>query len=99
MRDHLTSSLFGCLDHSRPLPCPLHAERPGAPARPGDDGSGIVAPRVSAAGIGWRAHWLRQQVHTRDERIVFLVLFNTRDERVRAAHVWGTGRRDMDLGA
>eukprot|EP00198_Chlamydomonas_reinhardtii_P010960 XP_001700297.1 predicted protein [Chlamydomonas reinhardtii] len=37
------------------------AERPGAPARPGDDGSGIVAPRVSAAGIGWRAHWLRQQ--------------------------------------
>ncbi|GFR51195.1 hypothetical protein Agub_g13542 [Astrephomene gubernaculifera] len=26
-----------------------------------DDGTGIVAPRVSAAGIGWQAHWLRQQ--------------------------------------
>ncbi|GIL81031.1 hypothetical protein Vretimale_9264 [Volvox reticuliferus] len=26
-----------------------------------DDGTGIVGPRVSAAGVGWRAHWIRQQ--------------------------------------
>ncbi|GLC42427.1 hypothetical protein PLESTB_001097500 [Pleodorina starrii] len=30
-------------------------------AMPTDDGTGIVGPRVSSAGIGWRAHWIRQQ--------------------------------------
>ncbi|EFJ45105.1 hypothetical protein VOLCADRAFT_94600 [Volvox carteri f. nagariensis] len=27
----------------------------------GNNGTGIVGPRVSAAGVGWRAHWIRQQ--------------------------------------
>ncbi|KXZ46422.1 hypothetical protein GPECTOR_43g858 [Gonium pectorale] len=52
---------LGTLEKVGPDHTELCPDRDLAGAARRDDGTGIIASRVSAAGVGWRAHWMKQQ--------------------------------------